>query len=213
MNGLVLDVSGYGIDPVTGNLLVLGTDGVLRPITGADLWPLVKTRAQGVVGAWRDNPLDATVTETLVVHPSVEQASDGDDYIEGNGGRDTIFGNLGQDDIVGDSSDLYGLGDNQTVTIARRVAGRTTFYTSTAGAAPWRVTGLSADGRTLFLSGSATNLLAGVHEITVYGAGIQEPLTVTIASPPAASASSPPSTGAPSAPSAWARSAARPMPT
>ena len=38
-----------------------------------------------------------------------EQVTDGDDYIEGNGGNDVIFGNLGQDDIIGDSSDLYGL--------------------------------------------------------------------------------------------------------
>ncbi|MDB6116211.1 MAG: cya 1, partial [Lacunisphaera sp.] len=35
--------------------------------------------------------------------------SDGDDYIEGNGGNDLIFGGLGQDDIVGGSSSLFGL--------------------------------------------------------------------------------------------------------
>ena len=40
---------------------------------------------------------------------SVEAVTDGDDYIEGNGGGDVIFGNLGQDDIVGGSSDLFGL--------------------------------------------------------------------------------------------------------
>jgi len=43
----------------------------------------------------------------LNVTPSDELLSDGDDYIEGNGGSDLIFGNLGRDDIVGGSSDLY----------------------------------------------------------------------------------------------------------
>jgi Ca2+-binding RTX toxin-like protein len=46
---------------------------------------------------------------TLSVSPSVESATDGDDYIEGNGGNDVIFGNLGQDDIIGGSSDLFSL--------------------------------------------------------------------------------------------------------
>ncbi len=46
---------------------------------------------------------------TLAVRPSVESASDGDDYIEGGGGDDTVFGNLGQDDIIGGSSTLFGL--------------------------------------------------------------------------------------------------------
>ncbi|MHC4440175.1 MAG: calcium-binding protein, partial [Planctomycetota bacterium] len=45
----------------------------------------------------------------LVVSPSVEDPSDGDDYIEGNDGDDIIFGNLGQDDIIGGSSGLFGL--------------------------------------------------------------------------------------------------------
>jgi Ca2+-binding RTX toxin-like protein len=43
----------------------------------------------------------------LQITPSVENASDGDDYIEGNGGSDVIFGNLGQDDLVGGSSNLF----------------------------------------------------------------------------------------------------------
>ena len=58
------------------------------------------------VDAWRD-----PATEFLVVLPSFEAASDGDDYIEGNGGADVVFGNLGQDDILGGSSDLFGLTD------------------------------------------------------------------------------------------------------
>ncbi|HTE37397.1 MAG TPA: hypothetical protein VK630_12710, partial [Reyranella sp.] len=41
--------------------------------------------------------------------PSAEAATDGDDYIEGNGGNDVIFGNLGQDDIIGGSSNLFSL--------------------------------------------------------------------------------------------------------
>jgi hypothetical protein len=45
----------------------------------------------------------------LILRASVEAASDGDDYIEGNGGKDVIFGNLGQDDIIGGSSGLFSL--------------------------------------------------------------------------------------------------------
>ena len=46
---------------------------------------------------------------TLSVQPSVEASTDGDDYIEGNGGNDIIFGNLGQDDLIGGSSSLFSL--------------------------------------------------------------------------------------------------------
>jgi Ca2+-binding RTX toxin-like protein/phage tail sheath gpL-like len=46
----------------------------------------------------------------LHVDPSFEDPdSDGDDYIEGNGGQDVIFGNLGQDDIIGGNSNLFAL--------------------------------------------------------------------------------------------------------
>ncbi|CAM5793933.1 LEPR-XLL domain-containing protein [Rhizobacter fulvus] len=44
-----------------------------------------------------------------VTQASVELATDGDDYIEGNAGTDLIFGNLGQDDIVGGSSTMFSL--------------------------------------------------------------------------------------------------------
>src|SRR5262249_4066121 len=54
----------------------------------------------------------------LLVSPSFEDVTDGDDYIEGNGGNDVVFGNLGQDDIVGDSSDLFSL-----TTLDRRPVG------------------------------------------------------------------------------------------
>ncbi|UUZ54428.1 hypothetical protein LP419_39775 [Massilia sp. H-1] len=47
---------------------------------------------------------------SLSVQASVENlATDGDDYIEGNGGNDVIFGNLGQDDIIGGSSNMFSL--------------------------------------------------------------------------------------------------------
>jgi Ca2+-binding RTX toxin-like protein len=56
---------------------------------------------------------DASVMETISkTDPSVENADDGDDYIEGNGGDDLIYGNYGQDDIVGGSSELFGLTDS-----------------------------------------------------------------------------------------------------
>ena len=45
----------------------------------------------------------------LDVVPSFEAATDGEDYIEGNGGNDVIFGGLGQDDIVGGSSNFFSL--------------------------------------------------------------------------------------------------------
>ncbi|WP_353083073.1 calcium-binding protein [Tessaracoccus lapidicaptus] len=45
----------------------------------------------------------------LVLNPSFEASTDGDDYIEGGGGADTIFGNLGRDDIIGGSSSLFSL--------------------------------------------------------------------------------------------------------
>jgi Ca2+-binding RTX toxin-like protein len=58
------------------------------------------------VGASRDE-----TTGALTVNASTEAVTDGDDYIEGNGGNDVIFGNLGQDDIVGGSSSLFTLVD------------------------------------------------------------------------------------------------------
>ena len=52
------------------------------------------------------SPVDAY---TLSITASFDAETDGDDYIEGNGGSDVIFGNLGQDDIIGGSSSLFTL--------------------------------------------------------------------------------------------------------
>ena len=110
--------------------------------------------------------------------PRSRAATDGDDYIEGNGGDDTIFGNLGQDDIIGDSSDLYGLGDNQRVTLSYESQGVTTFYRDAAGnVVQWRVTGISADGKTLTLAGSARGHHGGQRASSPsYGPGVAEPI-------------------------------------
>ena len=54
---------------------------------------------------------------------SIDNTTDGDDYIEGNGGTDTIYGDLGQDDLIGGSSDLFGL-----TTPAQRADGADTIF-------------------------------------------------------------------------------------
>jgi len=48
-------------------------------------------------------------TGPLTVYPTYEAATDGEDYIEGNGGNDVLFGGLGQDDLIGGSSDFFSL--------------------------------------------------------------------------------------------------------
>ncbi len=62
----------------------------------------------GCVGA--PGSMVCDYTGLLVVVPSREAATDGEDYIEGNAGNDVIFGGLGQDDILGGSSDFFSLG-------------------------------------------------------------------------------------------------------
>src|SRR5262249_7976280 len=64
---------------------------------------LAKYKGGAPVSAVRD------ASGNLIVNPSFEAATDGDDYIEGGGGNDVIFGGLGQDDIIGGSSNLFGL--------------------------------------------------------------------------------------------------------
>ncbi len=72
-----------------------------------------KIDAANPVGAGRDGD------NLLVVNPSFEAVTDGDDYIEGNGGDDVIFGNLGQDDIVGDNSSLFSLAYHERLPAGR----------------------------------------------------------------------------------------------
>ncbi len=123
------------------------------------------------IGAWRNT--DQTIDETLIVHPSIEAATDGDDYIEGNGGNDTIFGGLGQDDIIGDSSDLYLSG----------LLGQLVKIDSLFGA--WRIVSVSADGTTLTLAGRAllpAEQVAGSHLRTITVGAIATTGLVTITS-------------------------------
>src|SRR5262249_6697688 len=70
------------------------------------------------VGSFRSAPVCPGTPNTICVptgdlttYPSVERATDGEDYIEGNAGNDVIFGGLGQDDLVGGNSDFYSLAD------------------------------------------------------------------------------------------------------
>jgi Ca2+-binding RTX toxin-like protein len=65
--------------------------------------------ANTAVEAWRITGTGTAADGTLHVVASFEAATDGDDYIEGNGGNDTIFGGLGQDDIMGGNSTLFSL--------------------------------------------------------------------------------------------------------
>ncbi|MES2098682.1 MAG: LEPR-XLL domain-containing protein [Pseudomonadota bacterium] len=76
-------------------------------------------QGDGWIGADDANPVSITrrieVTDTagptaqMLFFNVPEQASDGDDYMEGNGGRDLMYGGLGQDDMIGGSSALFGL--------------------------------------------------------------------------------------------------------
>ena len=127
------------------------------------------------IGAWRST--DETVDETLVVHPSIERADDGDDYVEGNGGDDTVFGGLGQDDIVGDSSDLYLdglLGQHLSIT-----------GTGIVQIDPWLVIGVSDDGSVLTVSGRPLDELVGAVTVTLDSTGesVALPGVVVEASP------------------------------
>jgi Calx-beta domain/RTX calcium-binding nonapeptide repeat (4 copies) len=104
----------------------------------------------------------------LDVVPSFEAPTDGEDYIEGNGGKDIIFGGLGQDDILGGSSDFFSLAD-QVVTISGLVG-------------TWRVTGISADGTVLTVTGATLPTAANVTKtITVVGGSVSVTGTVSLA--------------------------------
>src|SRR4029079_1280774 len=49
------------------------------------------------------------LTGDLDLVSSFDATTDGEDYIEGNGGNDIAFGGQGQDDILGGSSDFFSL--------------------------------------------------------------------------------------------------------
>ena len=70
-------------------------------------------------------PLGAQAEE--LVFSVFEDVTDGDDYVEGNGGNDRIYGNLGQDDIIGGSSDLFGLATARLMTLSQGVPGGSSF--------------------------------------------------------------------------------------
>ena len=86
---------------------VIQGDGKIGTDPRADLSKVVDEGPPTQFDAYRDGSSNSVTS--LVISPSFEAATDGDDYIEGNGGDDVIFGNLGQDDIIGGSSDLYSL--------------------------------------------------------------------------------------------------------
>ncbi|WP_076462712.1 LEPR-XLL domain-containing protein [Marinobacterium stanieri] len=58
------------------------------------------------VSAWTTGLLS---TGQLGLRLVENAATDGDDYMEGNGGNDRMYGGLGQDDMIGGSSSLFGL--------------------------------------------------------------------------------------------------------
>ncbi|HEX4527110.1 MAG TPA: PKD domain-containing protein [Gaiellaceae bacterium] len=62
----------------------------------------------GCIGTAGTN-LICVPTGAETIYPSIGRTSDGEDYIEGNGGYDIILGGLGQDDLVGGNSDFFSL--------------------------------------------------------------------------------------------------------
>ena len=106
---------GAGEDEIFGQLGddVIQGDGKIGTDARTNLNPVTGQRYEEAgtptdFGASRTVPTGLEGVGDLQVRPSFETATDGDDYIEGNGGNDVVFGNYGQDDISGGSSDLYG---------------------------------------------------------------------------------------------------------
>ena len=113
----------FGNDYIAGNqgndviLGELGSDTIQGDGSIDYVSPGSPTSGLQRVGAFRapdgcTGPAGAQVCDfvgPLTIYPSVDRATDGEDYIEGNGGNDLIFGGLGQDDIVGGSSDFFSL--------------------------------------------------------------------------------------------------------
>jgi Ca2+-binding RTX toxin-like protein len=86
------------IDYVAHRLL---DDGTVDPAYNAAL--------RGRVAAFRTPGGATDPIGPLTLYPSYEATTDGEDYVEGNGGNDLIFGGLGQDDLVGGSSNFFSL--------------------------------------------------------------------------------------------------------
>src|SRR5262249_41415341 len=63
-----------------------------------------------VAANYAGNPF-RDANNALILRPSFDGASDGQDYIEGNAGSDILFGNQNQDDLVGGNSDMFSLKD------------------------------------------------------------------------------------------------------
>ena len=100
---------GLGDDIIQGDgeiVLLPGTPGVLSvgTVLPPQQAPSFNARVITAVGLGPNGAV-GTFTARIVV---VESATDGDDYIEGNGGNDRIYGNLGADDLIGGSSELFG---------------------------------------------------------------------------------------------------------
>ena len=90
--------------------MIQGDGGIERaPVAGDRRHVGASRTPDGCVGAGGDSHRSATSSATSTWSPSFEAATDGEDYIEGDGGNDVVFGGLGQDDIVGGSSDFFSL--------------------------------------------------------------------------------------------------------
>ena len=105
---------GAGDDKIFGQLGndTIQGDGDIESAVARAITQLRRRNEPGTrVGACRTaNPGGLGATDNqLLLNPSFESTTDGDDYIEGDGGNDVVFGDLGQDDIIGGSSSLFGL--------------------------------------------------------------------------------------------------------
>src|ERR1051325_2308011 len=99
-----------------GDDVIQGDGRMADHMFGAGGWIVANPNKPVDVGAGRPTAGQWDPQQPLWVSPSIERDTDGDDYIEGNGGNDVIFGNLGQDDIVGGSSTFYaGLQGSETL--------------------------------------------------------------------------------------------------
>ena len=104
---------GAGNDTMFGQLgddLMQG-DGDLSAAANASKGLFSFVDAIATPAAWLAYP-SALVTS---FHFNVPErlATDGADYMEGNGGNDIMYGGLGQDDMIGGSSSLFGLVTNE----------------------------------------------------------------------------------------------------